>query len=199
MADDTNDIVDVTEIVRFSNFSMNEVEAAAFRTVSGLDGCVRCYHGMQTEESSNGLWVQDWQSLAHHAAFQASEIYVPFVAGVSAFAQAVDAILHVPLRPYPAALAFTAPLTEVVTATLRPTSTLDEFEETLAGALASIPGLARCSYGTTLENDKQVVLVNGWDSMDARHTVLSSETAQELFGRLHGLANFDVKYYALSS
>lgn len=41
MAKDIQDIVNVTEIVRFSGFEMNEAEAAAFETVKTIEGNMR--------------------------------------------------------------------------------------------------------------------------------------------------------------
>ena len=45
MLPDDEDKEDVTEIVLFSDFSFNEAEDEAFRTVQGLDGCQRCVYG----------------------------------------------------------------------------------------------------------------------------------------------------------
>ena len=41
MTDDKTDIVNVTEIVRFPGFEMNEAEAAAFNLVTTIDGNTR--------------------------------------------------------------------------------------------------------------------------------------------------------------
>ncbi|KAH8114982.1 hypothetical protein DFH11DRAFT_138193 [Phellopilus nigrolimitatus] len=192
MSHDT--IADVTEIVRFSEFKSNEAEAEAFALVKKLDGCLRSYHGPQSGESSSGVWVHEWQTLADHTAFQKSTIYPSFIAGVGDFAK-IDSLVHVQLKPYPAARAFGAPLTELTVATLKPTTTAAQFEAALAEAAGSFPQIGASARGVVLENDRQYVLVNGWDSAEARRQALATSAVQEISKKIGELADFQVGQY----
>ncbi|KAL5520324.1 hypothetical protein ACEPAG_9538 [Sanghuangporus baumii] len=159
----------VTEIVRFYDFKLNDEEMAALAFTRGLDGCLKSYHGLEVNstDKDKGVWVQEWLSLVHHAAFQNSPEYPFFVSRVASFASTQKLeILHVQLRPYPAESAFTAPLTEMTVATLKSSSTSESFQAVLKEAQTQFPSL---SYGFVMEDPSrsQYLIVNGWQTIQA--------------------------------
>ncbi|KAL5525281.1 hypothetical protein ACEPAF_9151 [Sanghuangporus sanghuang] len=187
----------VTEIVRFHDFKLNDEEAAALAFTRGLDGCLKSYHGLEVNntDNGNGVWIQEWLSLAHHTTFQNSPGYPSFVARVASFASTQKLeILHVQLRPYPAEPAFTAPLTEMTVATLKSSSTSEAFEAVLKEAQTQLPSL---SYGFVMEDSSrsQYLIVNGWQTIQAfERTKLDTP----IFKKLDEIAENSTKLYKLT-
>ncbi|KAL5498373.1 hypothetical protein ACEPAH_2515 [Sanghuangporus vaninii] len=189
----------VTEIVRFYDFKLNDEEAAALAFTRGLDGCLKSYHGLEVNGTDNingnGVWVQEWLSLAHHAAFQSSPGYPSFVARVTSFASSKKLeILHVQLRPYPAEPAFTAPLTEMTVATPKSSTTSEALEAVLKEAQTQLPGL---SYGPVMEDSirSQYLIVNGWQTIQAFER---ARLDTPILKKLDAIAKNSTKLYKLT-
>ena len=88
---------------------------------------------------------------------------------MSRFAKSVDDILHVPLNPYPASSSFTAPVTEVLVATLKPDASREELEkiiDMMHKGVKLTPGALASSHGITLEDDRKYIYVCGWDAIE---------------------------------
>ncbi|KAL5478983.1 hypothetical protein ACEPAI_2271 [Sanghuangporus weigelae] len=187
----------VTEIVRFHDFKLNDEEMEALAFTRHLDGCLKSYHGSEVNSTDNGkgVWVQEWLSLVHHAAFQSSPGYPSFVARVPSFASTKKLeILHVQLRPYPAAAAFTAPLTEMTVATLKSSSTSESFEAVLKEAQTQFPSL---SYGFVMEDSSrsQFLIVNGWQAIQAFER---AKLDMPILKKLDEIAENSTKLYKLT-
>jgi len=198
MSPANDNVEDVTELVFFDGHNSNQAEAAALAKVRKLDGCLRVYNGSDLTDYESGLWVQDWKSLEHHAAFQRSEIYPSFVAGVPAFAKSVAKIAHVCFHPYPADRVLRSPVTEMTIILRKPDSSaqqVDEIMKDLDNALGSWQGAVANARGVCLENDRELILVSGWNSKKDQEAFKSKNL--KIFENLQEFAVLDTKLYNL--
>ena len=113
----------------------------------------------------------EWKSYEHHAAFQRSEIYPSFVAGVPAFAKSVAKMVHVCFRPYPADPILRSPITELIILLRSSDSSAQQVDDgfkDLEDALASCQEAVANAKGVCLEDEREHVFICGWKSKEVR-------------------------------
>lgn len=125
---------------------------------------------------------EEWDTLAQHRAFQESEMYSSFVAGVSRFAGEPQ-IWHVKLKGGSLHQSpFQTEVTEITTAKLHDDVT-DEVVETLLSEAFSTQDSENNNevrlhseerHGQSLEDPRTVILVIGWDNYSVSNLTSSS-------------------------
>lgn len=114
-----------------------------------------------------------WESLAHHEALIASPAYGPFVTLLTTFA--TPALIHSTVTVPPAAVV------EWITVTL--TADADHGSHVaragaLKDALHGVPGFKGIDSATVIENERAIVSLVGWDSVQAHDDWRSSQTPE---------------------
>ncbi|KLO13586.1 hypothetical protein SCHPADRAFT_940249 [Schizopora paradoxa] len=197
MSPDHN-VDDVTELVFFDGYDSNDAAAATLAKVKTLDGCLRVYSGSDLSNDGSAIWFQEWKSYEHHAAFQRSEIYPSFIAGVPAFAKSVAKMAHVCLRPYPADSILRSPITELIILLRNSDSSAQQLEDgfkDLEGALASWQDAVAHAKGVCLEDDREHVFICGWKSKEGQETFRAKYS--KIFEALQKFGDVKTKLYSL--
>ncbi|KAG0694607.1 hypothetical protein DFH29DRAFT_312080 [Suillus ampliporus] len=189
--------IPTTEIVIFPTSETfrndNSILHPAFDIMAKVDGLqTPIYSGLQVEDPATGYVFLNWDSLAHHKAAMASASYGTVHEIMTAAFAGSGKMYHVIFNDHPIALQ--QPVTEILFVTLKdPSHRAEVFEIFNNFTEVSKKMLV---FGPTLEDENVIVLVGGWESVEAhRETVAKSEPKAEI-ERLYTLVDEDHLFHA---
>ena len=111
----------------------------------------------------------EWSALSKHRDFEKSDIFPSFLSRVPEFGT-VKRIVNAALQPQSEKeKIFTAPVTEILIAKLRPETPREKFEEILGlmhGGVKVTPGAVTSAHGITVLDPDTYVFVCGWESVE---------------------------------
>ena len=112
--------------------------------------------------------IPDWESVEYHKKLQGTDFYPSLLEKAKSIGD-LTSVAHVALKPFPATQGLDAPVTEVLTRTLKDESYKAELFatlETARGVAGDVKGFLGASIGPTVENEKQFIALIGWDSVE---------------------------------
>ncbi|KAG2119398.1 hypothetical protein DEU56DRAFT_836309 [Suillus clintonianus] len=134
-----------------------------FDIVSKVDGAqMPVYCGLQIENPTTGYLFLNWDSLAHHQALIESPSYGSLLETLKPAFGGPMKMYHVIFNDHP--IAFKQPVTEVLRITLKDPSHRAEVSD----ILSKISDMTKkmLVFGPTLENENEIILVGGWESVE---------------------------------
>ncbi|KAF8889992.1 hypothetical protein CPB84DRAFT_1785118 [Gymnopilus junonius] len=168
--------------------------------VSSADGCLRILSGLEAEPDERNFWmVVVWESHELHQAMMARPDYPTMVGRLKPFFR--DGILkmnHVKFNR-DTDTAFKAPVTAIAFITLKGNTTLKDLDKLLNFTQQLCDpekgGHPPTAWGNTEEDEKQVLVISGWDSVEARQAVMANAANIAKFREtvLEGYKAVDVK------
>ena len=128
-------------------------------------------------DGTDKMVMTEWSALSKHLQFENSDAFPSFLARVSEFGS-VKKLVNVHLEPQcEKEKIFTAPVTEVLIAKLRPETPREKFEEILGlmhGGVKVTEGAVTSAHGITVEDPDTYVFVCGWESVEVRYLLSKS-------------------------
>ncbi|KAI9053686.1 hypothetical protein LZ554_002639 [Drepanopeziza brunnea f. sp. 'monogermtubi'] len=178
-------------------------------TVSQQDGYQRMHWGRTLEDPNQLMLFIDWDSRDAHLKFVATPGYTPFKNRLGTIMEGVH-LHHVAFSPFPPSILGRAPVIEFATFF----GTSDVFlshVEKFMGAAGKPEGYHGSVYGPSVEDDvgkhadggdkgKAVVLLIGWDSVEAHTKFRETEGFQKNIGLLEdGAKGAEVVHVAFTA
>jgi len=176
-----------------------QVWADTIATIQRQDGIQRQHYGRTIENPNLLIWMIDWDSVDSHHKFETTPDYAPFLQRLKPILDGVH-LHHFLPTPSPASVLTDAPVIEFATFyKVQPDfkSSLEKFTK----ALGTPEGLVGFAYGETIEETskhsdqvegkedskgKAVVLLGGWESVQAHMNFRETETFKKYIGLIRG-------------
>lgn len=160
----------------------------AFDIVSKSDGFRKpVYSGTQIENPTTGYLFLNWDSLAHHQAVMTSPSYGPLLEELKPAFGGPSKMYHVIFNDHPIALE--QPVTEVLLITLKdPSHRAEVFD--IIGKISD-QTKKMIVFGPALEDENTIIVVGGWESVEAHWKTVANPEPKAAIERLFVLANKD--------
>ncbi|ETS85935.1 hypothetical protein PFICI_03960 [Pestalotiopsis fici W106-1] len=187
----------VTEIVQFNpkkDLNFDDAAHRLTRTIAQQSGVTRVRYARRHEDPLKGAIFIDWRALSDHKAFMEKEYYGPFLEVVRHLVDGPLSIYHVPFHPHPPTVLDNldgrgrSKVAEVVHAYFPLSITSVQQQEILADVQQFIDQInpkgasGEHAHGFALEDVefkgekcRALVLVLGWDSVEAHHAYRQTE------------------------
>ncbi|PSS32078.1 hypothetical protein PHLCEN_2v2154 [Hermanssonia centrifuga] len=140
----------------------------------------RSCSGIEVQESQHLYLVNAWEAPENHTIAPASNVEgARGEHSVDASASNLEYHIHVHFSEEPYT-ALSAPLTEIVLWTLKEGSPRAKVEElltdlmTVVNGIPTSAGMHKAGWGPVLENEKQFVVLIGWENMEAFQTAVKN-------------------------
>ncbi|KAG1744611.1 uncharacterized protein EDB91DRAFT_1050713 [Suillus paluster] len=185
-------IFDTTEAFRKDQ----SIVRPAFDMVSKADGVrMPAYVGLQIENAAKGYVFLNWDSLAQHQAMLAAPSYGRLLELLKPAYGGWSKMYHVIFNSHPIALQ--QPVTEVLLLTLKNPSHRAEVFDILTKISDSTKKML--VFGPTLEDKNVIILVGGWQSVEAHWNMVANPEPKAALERLYALANKDHLFHTALS
>ncbi|KAG2145710.1 hypothetical protein BD769DRAFT_1660825 [Suillus cothurnatus] len=165
----------------------------AFDIISKVDGVqAPVYTGTQIENPATGYIFLNWDSLAHHQTLMASPSYGPLLEVLKPAFGGPSKMHHVIFNDHP--IAFQQPVTEVLVVTLKDPS----YRAEVYDILTKMSDLTKkmLVFGPTLEDENVIILVGGWQSVEAHWETVANPEPKAAIERLFVLVTKDHLFHA---
>ncbi|KAE8449361.1 hypothetical protein EG329_008262 [Mollisiaceae sp. DMI_Dod_QoI] len=168
-------------------------------TVSRQDGFQRLHYGLTIENPSLLILMIDWDSVEAHHKFQNTPEYSPFLKHLTTILDGVH-LHHFLPTPSPPSVLTSAPVIEFATF-YKPQPDFESSLEKFTKEVGMPEGLVGFAYGETIEEiskhadqaegkedskGKAVVLLGGWESVQAHMNFRETETFKKYIGLIRG-------------
>ncbi|KAG2039427.1 hypothetical protein BDR03DRAFT_220472 [Suillus americanus] len=182
-------IFDTTEAVRKDR----SILKPAFELVSKSSGIqMPAYVGTQIENPAKGYVVMNWDSLAHHQAMMASPSYATLLEALKPAYGGWSKMYHVNFNAHPIGLQ--QPVTEILLLTIKNPSHRTEVFDILTKISDSTKKML--VFGPSLEDKNVIIVVGGWQSVEAHWQMVAKPEPKAALERLYTLANKDHLFHS---
>ncbi|KAG1761831.1 hypothetical protein EDD22DRAFT_847446 [Suillus occidentalis] len=165
----------------------------AFDIVSKSEGIrTPVYSGTQIENPTTGYLFLNWDSLAHHQAVMASPSYGSVLETLKPAFGGPSKMHHVIFNDHPIALE--QPVTEVLLITLKDPSHRAEVFDILGKISDQTKKMI--VFGPTLEDENTIIVVGGWESVEAHWKTVANPEPKAAIERLFVLVNKDHLFHS---
>jgi len=167
----------VTEIATLhvgSNFN-EEAFKPVIKIVKEFPGTQNFYWGRTAENPNMVILFVEWDSIEHHEAFRAHEIFKTVHALLIELVDLSNpnplSFYHVPFQPFPPAKAMAGPIIELGQITAKDEQGVpDEMSEVIAGIFSAANNHPKClgsAKGICVEDKSKLVIALAWESVEA--------------------------------
>ncbi|KAG1810098.1 uncharacterized protein HD556DRAFT_1435816 [Suillus plorans] len=182
-------IFDTTEEVR----NDCSILSPAFEIISKSDGIQKpAYVGTQIENPARGYVFMNWDSLAHHQAMLESPSYATLLEALKPAYGGWSKMYHATFNAHP--IAFQQPVTEVLLLTIENPDHRTEVFDILTKISDSTEKML--VFGPTLEDETVIIVVGGWQSVEAHWQMVANPEPKAALERLYTLANKDHLFHS---
>ncbi|KAG2102223.1 uncharacterized protein F5147DRAFT_292298 [Suillus discolor] len=155
-----------------------------------IDGFSKAYLGFEVEDPTNAFWVFEWESLAAHDAYRQTETFK----AIQATAQKIytGQPKHVFVNFSDTSRIFSAPVTELVTSTLKEGVSMDKLEPLVTqfqAKLEGTPNFYGSSWAPVIDKPNVMYGVLGWESVQAHRDTVSSGPLKEIIDQVKEVAD----------
>ncbi|KAI5118813.1 hypothetical protein M0805_000201 [Coniferiporia weirii] len=187
----------LAEIITFSASETHRADQAA-ALASVLDalrntpGQIKTYYGLQVEDPNQGYLVVVWESYEH----QRDTYQAALTSALGEFET-----VHVQLKVDPN-LPLSAPVVEFVTIKLREGKTKADISPSLDLLTSQeTKAIISSTWGPSIEKDDYLVMVVGWESLEAHQEVGKQSTPEvrNTIGQIVELSEIKIKHAKLSN
>ncbi|KII84621.1 hypothetical protein PLICRDRAFT_179431 [Plicaturopsis crispa FD-325 SS-3] len=195
----------VTEICTFSASDAYRTDQSIVKpfaqTLIGTPGFISLYHGLQVEDPTVGYIFIVWESFEAHKALIDSPAQGPILDTLKPlFAGQFTSVIHAKFTTDPTA-ALSAPTTEYLFTTPKEGSSKEALSEIFSKlALRDFPEVLGAADGPCIERDDTLVLVVGWESVEAHRALMKTAHPDKLkiLGTLRAQGDSVVRHLKLS-
>ncbi|KAI4596909.1 hypothetical protein KJ359_004819 [Pestalotiopsis sp. 9143b] len=188
----------VTEIVQFNpkkDLNFDDAAHRLTRTIAQQSGVTRVRYSRRVEDITKGCIFIDWEALSDHKAFMEKDYYGPFLEVVRHLVDGPLSIYHVPFVPHPPAVLDNqdgrgrTKVAEVCHAyfardidSVRQQEILADVQQFIDVIRPGPGGSGEHAHGFALEEleykgeqCRALVLVLGWDTVEAHHAYRATD------------------------
>ncbi|KAH7930647.1 hypothetical protein BV22DRAFT_44217 [Leucogyrophana mollusca] len=159
----------VTEVLTLTSnelMSTSDNPRECAEIIKNFSGFQRLFWGNRVQEPGVYQWFIDWDERPKQADPEASKTVEEKLREV--VSQPPERKL-VAFKTFPHTHCFTAPITEVIYATAKPDTDLEEFKKVVDVSLQATEVFKGCygtSWGYVLDTEREVMMVVGWESIE---------------------------------
>jgi len=185
----------VTELCAFAAsdayLSDPSLPHAAFDLIANVDGHISSYQGIQIEDKTTGYMVLAWETLEHHKKLMKHESYQTLLKATAQLYTGDFQMEHVPFNK-PIIEAMAAPVTEIISFTLKPGKLKDDLMpllDKLFKVVDTLKGIhPPAVFGSSIEKEDRVVGLLGWDSVEAHKEAIKDEELRKVVSEVVDIA-----------
>ncbi|KAH7930650.1 hypothetical protein BV22DRAFT_1116026 [Leucogyrophana mollusca] len=194
----------VTEILTLANTEVNLRECAEL-VAKHSPGFQRSYWGERVQDPELRQWfianaiptlsIPDWDERPKNTNPEVAKTgYEKLRVGAS---QPSEKKL-VAFKPFPPSKCFSAPITEVIYATAKPDTDLEEFNKIVDVSLKACDDFKGCygtSWGYVLDTEREIVMVVGWENVETHVNFTKTEECRLTTGPFREVISQASMYY----